>query len=123
MHWNPQAADGNPARLGPDSANEGNVRPGALAVFGIAGEVLCEEPLFSSNADLGASDEESNSDDGHGPPRPGEAGREEHTQHRRVNRMTQPAISAGLDQFVILADGCLEAPLLAQAVRGCPDQH
>ena len=49
--------------------------------------------------------------------------RQQHPQHRSVNRIPQPPIRSRRNQLVILAQSCFKSPLLVQMTRRHPNQH
>jgi hypothetical protein len=94
-----------------------------LVVVELFAEVGGEEVVFYADADLRADEEDQDCDGEEDWRGEHEAGAEQEAEHRGVDRVADEAVGAGLDEFVIGAQGGVEAEVSAEGAGAGPGQE
>ena len=85
--------------------------------------MFAQEFFLAADAHHGAEVVDKGCDDETEPMSVGQGGGDEHSEHAGVNRMANDPIRAAADQFVMLEDAGLQAPLFAQGADRCGHEN
>ena len=93
-----------------------------LEVAELVAETRGEKVVFDADANLCAGDEDQDCESEEKWGRHHEAGAEEKAEHRGVDGMAEEAVGAGADEFMVGAEGGVEAQMASEGAGAGPGQ-